>query len=188
MSGYRFYMYTNIYGDFQICISGPLKGSIASDWIFLWWILNNLFNSSNSSNDRTLFLHTIFKSLSRIWFVFELAFLLWIAHVNGQYPNCDSTNALSNAFFCFQNSNNLKILVKHSFLSAFFLHKSKRYSSRFGILSITKPDQVVFVFFALPGLCLFRLFLPKQLHIYIHKKVNDTYPDLISKNYTQTTQ
>ena len=75
-----------------------LRCSIASDWIFLCWILNNLSNSNNFSNDETIYFYTIRRALSWIWFIFEFTILPWKIHVNGQYLNCDLTNSLSNIF------------------------------------------------------------------------------------------
>ena len=119
-------------------------------------------------------------------------------------------------FFFFQNSYNLTILLKHSFLST-FSHKSKTYSLKFRFLSITTPSSFFSWF---PDLC-FTLFCQNsymfmsrtlQTHyvysklkqsgngcfdvfsrwnkrdMFVGKHVNDNYPDLITYNYSQTTQ
>ena len=53
-----------------------LKSSIASDWIFLWHIQEDLSFFSDSSKEEILSLYTNLKDHSWIWYILELAFLL----------------------------------------------------------------------------------------------------------------
>ena len=70
-SGYCFYINTNIYGDFEICISVPLKGifffqlRLSVAWIELQMLLKCYLIYMQTSCTGKLFIFTVFMSISR---------------------------------------------------------------------------------------------------------------------------
>ena len=88
---------------------------------------------------------TLFLHLSWIMIYFRIGLSTKNNPVNGQYPNCDSTNPFKRILFSFSKFMQFEILDKvESFLPT-FLHKLNTWSSKFRFLSIVNPSNCSFL-------------------------------------------
>ena len=126
-----------------------LNNSIASDWMFIWQIANDLSLLSKFLKELILSLQTICNNGSCKSLTLLLTALLWSIHIKGQCPNFDSINAFIKALF-FQLSYTKKQYIYQSlsfyqFLQLIFLTFKNLYFSNFYINIFVLPKGHIFV-------------------------------------------